>query len=530
LRPARQRAAEDERQRAEDERRAADERRTQAAEAAARQRAAAADERRHAEASHRAAEERRTQQEAEARQRAADDARRRQEAETKRRSEDDARVPVKPRLETPAPAAEDVAAEITAAIERLPPAWRRRAAIMLGLVTLVVGFVSSAPGYGLPAIAADLHVGMTQLTQIGSANLVGQLLGAVLFGWMAGRYGRIPALLGSIATFGLMSLVCAFTWNVDLLVLFRALQGAGLAGEATVAAVYLIEFLPARTRGGFLLSYQISLQVGMVLASMVGLFLVGALPLLLLVSLWRMLPESPRWLAARGRSAEAFKELASLGDAGPAVHDPKARDPASEAPPAGPKSNYAGRMILVMAIWLFATVVNGALLTLIPILRRTQFNAPASQIAVFAMVALACGLAGMLVCALVIDRWGRRRWFITGFAVAALALGLVAAVGSSAEGVLSIGSWAAYFFSATFSISLYLYVAELFPTRVRALAVGGVIAWTRLVTLLTPPSLALFFGFGATFLTLAVLAAAGAIVVVLFAVETKDRTLEQLSP
>jgi MFS transporter, putative metabolite:H+ symporter len=441
------------------------------------------------------------------------------------------------------------AEEITAAIERLPNSgWRHQAAVTLGLVTLAGGIASAAPNYGMPSLANAFGVSIAQLTSLNLANLVGQLLGALWFGWIAGRHGRIPALLGATALFGLMSLLCGIAWNLPALVVFRGLQGVGLAGEATVAATYLIEILGARDRGHVLLFYQISLPLGALLATFLGsaiisgglgwqpLFLLGALPLASLLYLWRLLPESPLWLATRGRTAEAFKELASIAGAEPATLGPSApsataREPVDEPAPVQ-EINYAGRIILVSAIWLVATIVNFAWLSLAPGLYVAAYNAQLPGIlGTYAFSLSVCGLIGMVFCARRIDQWGRRRWFVTSFAVAAAVFAVAAAGLPISAPMLFICVVAAYFFTATFSVTLYLYVLELFPTRARPLALGGVIAWTRLIALLVPYGLTwVVVRSTPTYLAMALLAAAGATIAARFAIETKGRPLHQIAP
>ena len=149
-----------------------------------------------------------------------------------------------------------------------------------------------------------------------SAGYVGQLIGALLFGWIGERYGRMPAMIGSIALFGVMSLVCAFAWDYHSFLWFRTIQGIGLGGEVPVAATYISELTRAKSRGRFVLLYELVFPIGLVAVSFVGLwvvptfgwlwmFYIGAVPALLALVLRALLPESPRWLAVHGRTVEA---------------------------------------------------------------------------------------------------------------------------------------------------------------------------------------------------------------------------------
>src|SRR6267154_718238 len=143
---------------------------------------------------------------------------------------------------------------------------------------------------------------------------------ATFFGWVAERFGRIKALIGAIATFAILSLACAFSWNYASLLILRTIQGFGLGGEVPVAATYIGELAQAKGRGRFVLVFELVFPLGILAASVLGLFIVpnlgwqymlvvGALPGFLILFLQRLLPESPRWLAARGRYADAEAAL-----------------------------------------------------------------------------------------------------------------------------------------------------------------------------------------------------------------------------
>src|SRR5579863_3042230 len=115
-----------------------------------------------------------------------------------------------------------------------------------------------------------------------------------------------------------MSLLCAASWNIPSLLLFRTIQGIGLGGEVPVAAAYINEISHAKGRGRFFLIYQFIFPIGLVGASLLGywlvpvfgwrtMFLIGGLPAILVLALFagNILPESPRWLVAKGRYDEA---------------------------------------------------------------------------------------------------------------------------------------------------------------------------------------------------------------------------------
>src|SRR5262249_5122163 len=142
-------------------------------------------------------------------------------------------------------------------------------------------------------------------------------------GWIAERYGRMPAMIGSIALFVVMSFVCAFAWNYQSLLWFRTLQGVGLGGEVPVAAVYISELTRAKNRGRFVLLYELVFPIGLVAVSTSAIwivphlgwqwmFYIGALPAVLALARRVLLPESPRGRAARGGHADADAELSLI--------------------------------------------------------------------------------------------------------------------------------------------------------------------------------------------------------------------------
>jgi putative MFS transporter len=214
--------------------------------------------------------------------------------------------------------------DIVARLERLPTSWWQvKARIIVGVATFFDAFDALAIASILPVIVPLWKLTPPQIGLMISAGFLGQLLGALLFGWIAERYGRMTAMIWSIALFGAMSLVCALAWDYNSLLVFRTIQGIGLGGEVPVAAVFISELAKAQGRGRFVLLYELVFPIGLVAASLVGLwvvphlgwqymFVIGALPALLTLALRRLLPESPRWLAVHGRDAQAQAAMALI--------------------------------------------------------------------------------------------------------------------------------------------------------------------------------------------------------------------------
>ena len=140
---------------------------------------------------------------------------------------------------------------VVARIERLPTSsWQVKARIIVGTATFFDAFDSLAIASVLPVLIPLWKIAPPQIgSKVGlliSAGFLGQLVGALLFGWIAERYGRMPAMIWSIALFAVMSLVCAFAWDYNSFLVFRTIQGIGLGGEVPVAATYISELTRAR--------------------------------------------------------------------------------------------------------------------------------------------------------------------------------------------------------------------------------------------------------------------------------------------
>ena len=149
------------------------------------------------------------------------------------------------------------------------------------------------------------------------------LFGAIGFGWLAERIGRLPTLLITIVLFVSMDIACLFARSGTAMMVFRFLHGVGTGGEVPVASAYINEFISAKKRGRFFLLYELIFPIGLMFAGIAGyflvphfgwkaLFIVGLIPAILMIPLRILMPESPRWLASKGRIEKADKVVSML--------------------------------------------------------------------------------------------------------------------------------------------------------------------------------------------------------------------------
>jgi MFS transporter, putative metabolite:H+ symporter len=446
-------------------------------------------------------------------------------------------------------------AMVAARLERLPfSSFHIKIRLILGIATFFDAVDLLAISFALPAIAGPWHLSPQEVGGIISSAFFGQLIGALFAGWAAEMFGRLRTVTLAVAIFSVMSVACAFAWDAQSLMAFRFIQGIGLGGEVPIATTYIIEFARREGRGRFYILYELVFSFGLVGAAVLGywlvpiygwqsLFYLGAIPAVLALFLLRLLPESPRWLASRGRVAEAEaivsgieRDIEASGKALPPVRV-VAADQASQ-----PSRRrwfemldpiYRRRTLGVWAMWFccFSTIYG--LNTWMPTLYRTNFNLPLSQSLGYGLIVQVCGIVGSILCAVSIDHVGRRLWFAGALLGGGVSLLILAATGASTAVTLLVFVSLGSFFLSSVAIGLNLYTAEIYPTRIRAFAssVGG--AWQRVAAASGPIVVAALMtrgGLSWVFVYFGIIALFGAAVASRFTVATERQSLEIVSP
>jgi putative MFS transporter len=444
--------------------------------------------------------------------------------------------------------------QIAARIERLPLSpWHLKLRVIMGIALFFDAFDALAIAYVLPVLIGMWKLAPAQIGLLIAAGFAGQLVGAIFFGWLAERIGRINGAIWTIAIFSVMSVVCAFAWSFQSMLVFRFIQGLGLGGEVPIAAAYIGEIAKADKRGRFFLLYQVIFAVGLAAVAVAAtwivpnlgwqwMFYVGAVPAVIALILRRMLPESPRWLASRGRLEEADRTMREIEDEVTRGTEKTLAPLPSNIPPisrsrakfgelfSGP---YTRRTLAIWVMWFCSYLVTYGIAGWLPTVYRTVFKLPVQQALQYTMVTPVIGVVAALACAFFIDKTGRKLWFSAAFLLGSLPLFALAFGGASTPFNVMILSTASWFFITTISLGLYLYSSEIYPTRVRALGTGTGTAWVRLASIIGPFVVGMILpasGLGGVFLMFAIAALVGGVITMLFGMETRGKTLEELSP
>lgn len=443
---------------------------------------------------------------------------------------------------------------IVARIEGLPiTRWHNFIRFVLGFCTFFDFFDAAAIAYVLPVLIGLWHLSPGEIGLLLASGFAGQLVGAVGFGWVGERYGRVFALKISIIFLSLFGLCCAFAWSYPLLIVLRFLQGIGIGGAAPMAVIYVSEISQTEGRGRFVSLFQIMSPVGLMSAALVGtlvvpylgwqwMFIIGAVPALALIVIQRSIPESPRWLARHGRLPEADQVLkrieASVPDIGRLTIPVAAIPPINTSVRAQSGDLFRGiyfkRTISVWLMWFCANIIGYGLIVWLPSLFLTVYKLPVNQSLQYSILANVAVLIVAIGTALIIDRVGRRPIFIISYTCAALPLLVLWTLNTQSPLVVMLLTALGVTSISAAQLSVWVYTAEVYPTRMRSIGIGAASASARLASILAP----LLVGFllsttnnvGNVFLMFAAAGFIGAIAVAFFGVETSGRLLEEASP
>lgn len=443
-------------------------------------------------------------------------------------------------------------ASIVARMERIPPTrLHLTARVVMGTATFFDAFDMLAISAMLPVLVGLWRLTPNNVGLIIAAGFAGQVVGALVFTRFAESHGRVPAAQYSILLFAITSIVCALSWDLTSICIFRFVQGIGLGGEVPVAAAYINELSRAKRRGRFVLVYELVFPIGIVASTIVGswlvpsfgwqsMYVVGTLPALLVIGLRRNLPESPRWLASKGRYQDADR-ITSLFERSAGAETLPQPIEISGVVNVDENSAFSwfdllcppflSRTLVLWINWCATAVISFALGVWITTIYRTVFKLSIENSLRLGIILAACALIGSALCAFLIDWVGRRRWLIIAQFIAGTAVLIVALVPAPSVALVATCASIAYGASSSTAMALFLYSPECYPTRFRAVGTGAATAWLRAASIFAPiivGAILTHSSLDKVFLFYAIaayIASASAI----FGIETKEKVLETLS-
>lgn len=429
-------------------------------------------------------------------------------------------------------------------VQDLPWRWNVQGKIFLigGLGYLFDAWDIALNGFLTPLVALDFDLSDGARGYVATANLIGMAIGAIVWGSIADRLGRKKAFSITLMIFALFSVLGAFSPTYGVFLAFRFLAGFGLGGCIPVDYAIVGEFSPKAIRGKVLTALDLFWPIGATLAGLSAWALLdvphnwrimlGIMVLPALLTFWvrRGIPESPIYLAKVGRENEAREIIDRMVRETGATPEPyEIKPPVVEAKVTGLAAGVNqlrmiwGRMPMVtlMAWMLFVSimVVYYAALSWLPTL-LSDAGATFTVAFLGSTIMSAIGIFGCALSAVLVDITGRK-WLLGVSA----SLGSVALVGigytleMTTIALVAIGVFG---FLIQMAIPvLYAYIAEIYPTEIRASGFAWSSSASRVATGVAPiafsawafPTLGLVNTFlilmGAVFIAVAVMAKFG---------------------
>lgn len=363
---------------------------------------------------------------------------------------------------------------------------QRYAAVLVALGEFIDGYDLLVIGGALIFLKPQFHLSPAETGALGAAGFLGAMVGLMVFGDMSDRLGRRAIFVANLVFFVVFSVISAFINSVPQLFVVRFLVGVGIGMDIPTSTAYLAEIAPARHRGKVLgaltqitwiLGALTSTLIALPLAALFGdaawrwMFGLAAVPALLVLLGRQGLPESPRWLIARGRMAEARQALASFGvdatDATPIAGGTRGCWGELFRPP------MRRRLWWVTAIF-FLNCLAGPIATVAtPYVVRTVGAFSVQTTLLFSTLVWGSSLVGALGSFLLIDRIGRKRLCYLSLVPAGCLALLMGITAGHSPTMLVIGYFLFSFFNWLGGPALqWGWSSELFPTRLRGRSQG----------------------------------------------------------
>src|SRR3954447_11924825 len=362
--------------------------------------------------------------------------------------------------------------------------FHRKAILVTGAAWTFVAMEILLVGFLAPVFAGLWDLNGVMLGLVNSAALAGSLVGSLVLGRLSDRIGRRTIFQFSILWYAIFTACTALSWGPWSVMTFRFLAGLGLGGMLVVDPSLLTEYLPPQRRGRLLVMLDLFWPLGLLLATglsylflvQIGgdsawrwLFLAAAFPAFMAFFARLWLPESPFYLARKGRTKEAAQVLEQI------TGEPVAAEtvaPAEESRASAKELLAPGlrrTSAVMIAVWIALNISYYGLFLWLPCVLQEQKSFEVDVYLLLALSALS-QFPGYGAAIWLVEKIGRKPTLVTflllggvsayAFAVADTATVYVVAL--FFVGFFNLGAWGA----------VYPYTAELFPTRIRSTAFG----------------------------------------------------------
>ena len=411
------------------------------------------------------------------------------------------------------------------------------------------GWLLSIVGIALVGMAPELGLSTGELSFAGAAALIGIFAGGLIFGRLTDRIGRQLMYTIDLIALVVGSLLCAFVTEAWQIIALRFIIGVAIGADYPIATALLTEWLPIKKRAAMVGSLVVFWFVGAAVATMVGfgfaavfgdgswrwMLASGIVPGIIILLLRIGTPESPRWLISKGRFEEAHAVARRVYGQDVDVHNLVPTE-TEEVRKAGftalLKGAYLRRVVFCGMFYLAAVTPLFAMYTFGPTMLAAFGLSSGNSGYLGETLISMLFLAGCIIALPLTESVGRRPLLIWSFVLMLIPLTVLGALPQGPAWLIIVAFSAYALFSGGPNILEWSYPNEIFPTEIRATAMGVVTAISRIGaavgTFLLPIGL-VNFGVGGVMYMAAGLTAVGLIVSIILAPETRGRTLAEAS-
>lgn len=410
--------------------------------------------------------------------------------------------------------------------------------------------------------AVDMIKGEFSLTDSGLGTVAalltfGCLVGALFTGNFTEKYGRKKVMIFTAVVYIISAFGCALSDSATMLTILRVLSGLAVGATSVVAPMYISEISPAQNRGRLVSFNQFAITIGIVLAYIFDYLLMGlgddswrymlAVPgvfgILFLIFLVIKFPESPRWLLAHGKKDEAVKVLTKIGGTTLVTEELPQMESTLLAEQKKEKMTFGelfkgktGKIVLIGTIIAALQQITG--INAVIMFSPEIFQASGSAKGDAVMQAMIVGLVNFLmtiVALWLVDKKGRKTLLLWGAAGMILSLAYLtfefAQSSQNGAGVLIALLVYISFFAASFAPVMWVIISEIYPNRIKGLAMSFSTAVSWLCTFLTvyfAPVIQGSLGLHYLFAIFGVFSIIAFVFVKFWIPETKGKSLEQI--
>jgi MFS family permease len=455
---------------------------------------------------------------------------------------------------------------VPARMDRLP--WTRfhwSVVVGLGISWILDGLeiqIVAAAGYQKSLGMSSAEVGLA-----GTVYLIGQVVGALVFGRLADKLGRRKLFILTLVIYLVGSGIAGLALEPWFLYVFRFVAGLGIGGEYAAINSAIDELIPSKYRGRVDIAINGTYWGGAALGAGANFFLldpniihgdwgwrigffIGPVLGLAIIYLRRHIPESPRWLMTHGREEEAERTVDDIeervrregGDVEPVSDDKAMKVKASGSIPFltiarvlfsdYPKRTLVGLTMMVTQSFLYNAIFFTYALVL------TNFYG-IEQTAIYFIPFAIGNLAGPLLLGPLFDTWGRRQMIFLTYGISGIVLAVSAAMFSAdllTATTHTIFWCVAFFFASAGASSAYLTVSEIFPLEMRGQVISYFFAIGQIAGALAPVLYGSLIGEGEDrgpltggYYLGAGIMIVGGIIALIFGVAAERKTLEDIS-